>query len=54
MSAPETITIPIEVFNQLASFVAEHPAVQLMETLMRLAAKHNEEVADDTSATSTD
>lgn len=49
MSAHETITIPIEVFNQLASFVAEHPAVQLMETLMRLAAKHKAEVADDTT-----
>lgn len=49
MSAHETITIPIEVFNQLASFVAQHPTVQLMETLMKLAAKHNEEVADDTT-----
>ena len=51
MSSPDTITIPVEVFNQLASFVAEHPAVQLMETLMKLAAKHREEV-ENVAATS--
>ena len=44
MSSPDTIVIPVEVFNQLASFVAEDPAVRLMETLMKLAAKHREEV----------
>lgn len=50
MSSPDTIVIPVEVFNQLASFVAEHPAVRLMETLMKLAAKHREEVENATAA----